>query len=330
MLYKDVGVNIEGGDSFAEFIKNRIGKKTLFYPDFAMGFDLLEKVSDIENPFLVYSTDGIGTKIKLAIKYGDVSGLGQDLVAMCVNDILVLGARPLVFLDYIAVSSVKSLYLIPFMEGLLKVLEHEEIELGGGETAELPDLLNENEFDVAGFVIGVVSRDRMTKKENVKEGDVIIGFPSSGVHSNGYSLVRAVLNKNKIDPEKVVIEGKTLLDILLEPTRIYVKGLLPLFNKGIIHGAAHITGGGIPGNLRRTLNGRVDAVVYKDKIKVLPVFRYLKEVGEIPEEEMWRVFNMGVGFIVITGNEEKDAILSETDGYIIGEVEKGSGRVILK
>ena len=330
MLYEDAGVNIEGGDSFAEFIKNRIGKKTLFYPDFAMGFDLSEKVSDIEAPFLVYSTDGIGTKIKLAIKYGDVSGLGQDLVAMCVNDILVLGARPLVFLDYIAVSSIKSPYLIPFMEGLLKVLAREEIELGGGETAELPDLLNEDEFDVAGFVIGVVSRDKITKKENVKEGDVIIGFPSSGVHSNGYSLVRAVLNKNKIDPEKVVIEEKTLLDILLEPTRIYVKKLLPLFRKGIVHGAAHITGGGIPGNLRRALNSKVDAVVYKDKIKMLPVFRYLKEVGEIPEEEMWRVFNMGVGFVVITSNEEKDAILSETDGYIIGEVKKGSGRIILK
>ncbi len=330
MLYEDAGVNIEGGDSFAEFIKNRIGKKTLFYPDFAMGFDLSEKVSDIEAPFLVYSTDGIGTKIKLAIKYGDVSGLGQDLVAMCVNDILVLGARPLVFLDYIAVSSIKSPYLIPFMEGLLKVLEREEIELGGGETAELPDLLNEDEFDVAGFVIGVVSRDKITKKENVKEGDVIIGFPSSGVHSNGYSLVRAVLNKNKIDPEKVVIEEKTLLDILLEPTRIYVKKLLPLFRKGIVHGAAHITGGGIPGNLRRALNSKVDAVVYKDKIKMLPVFRYLKEVGEIPEEEMWRVFNMGVGFVVITSNEEKDAILSKTDGYIIGEVKKGSGRIILK
>ncbi len=330
MLYEDAGVNIEGGDSFAEFIKNRIGKKTLFYPDFAMGFDLSEKVSDIGAPFLVYSTDGIGTKIKLAIKYGDVSGLGQDLVAMCVNDILVLGASPLVFLDYIAVSSIKSPYLIPFMEGLLKVLEREEIELGGGETAELPDLLNEDEFDVAGFVIGVVSKDKMTKKENVKEGDVIIGFPSSGVHSNGYSLVRAVLNKNKIDPEKVVIEEKTLLDILLEPTRIYVKELLPLFRKGIVHGAAHITGGGIPGNLRRALNSKVDAVVYKDKIKMLPVFRYLKEVGEIPEEEMWRVFNMGVGFVVITSNEEKDAILSKTDGYIIVEVKKGSGRIILK
>ena len=330
MLYKDSGVDIDGGEKFAEFIKKRGLKRNEFYPDFAFAFPLLDKIKDIKNPYLVYSTDGIGTKIKLAIKYNRVEHLGQDLVAMCVNDILVLGAKPLVFLDYIAVSSVKSPYLIPFMDGLLSVLERENIELGGGETAELPDLLNKGEFDVAGFVIGVVSRDKMTKKEDVKAKDVIIGFPSSGVHSNGYSLVRAVLNKNRIDPEKVVIEEKTLLDILLEPTKIYVKDLLPFFESGIIHGAAHITGGGIPGNLKRTLNSRVDAVVYKDKINVLPVFRYLKEVGDIPEEEMWRVFNMGIGFIVITGRDEANAILSETDGYIIGEVKIGSGRVILK
>ena len=330
MLYKDSGVDIDGGEKFAEFIKKRGLKRKEFYPDFALAFPLLDKIKDIKNPYLVYSTDGIGTKIKLALRYNRVEHLGQDLVAMCVNDILVLGAEPLVFLDYIAVSSVKSPYLIPFMDGLLRVLERENIELGGGETAELPDLLNKGEFDVAGFVIGVVSKAKMTKKENVKAGDVIIGFPSSGVHSNGYSLVRAVLNKNRIDPKKVVIEEKTLLDILLEPTKIYVKDLLPFFESGIIHGAAHITGGGIPGNLKRTLNSRVDAVVYKDKINVLPVFRYLKEVGDIPEEEMWRVFNMGIGFIVITGRDEANAILSETDGYIIGEVKIGSGRVILK
>ncbi len=330
MLYKDSGVDIDGGEKFAEFIKKRGLKRKEFYPDFALAFPLLDKIKDIKNPYLVYSTDGIGTKIKLALTYNRIEHLGQDLVAMCVNDILVLGAKPLVFLDYIAVSSVKSPYLIPFMDGLLRVLERENIELGGGETAELPDLLNKGEFDVAGFVIGVVSKDKMTKKEDVKARDVIIGFPSSGVHSNGYSLVRAVLNKNRIDPEKVVIEEKTLLDILLEPTKIYVKDLLPFFERGIIHGAAHITGGGIPGNLKRTLNSRVDAVVYKDRIKVLPVFRYLKEVGDIPEEEMWRVFNMGIGFIVITGKDEADTILSETGGYIIGEVKRGSGRVILK
>ncbi len=330
MLYKDSGVDIDGGEKFSEFIKKRGLKRKEFYPDFALALPLLDKIKDIKNPYLVYSTDGIGTKIKLAIKYNRVEHLGQDLVAMCVNDILVLGAKPLVFLDYIAVSSVKSPYLIPFMDGLLRVLERENIELGGGETAELPDLLNKDEFDVAGFVIGVVSRDKMIKKENVKAGDVIIGIPSSGVHSNGYSLVRAVLNKNRIDPEKVVIEEKTLLDILLEPTKIYVKDLLPFFERGTIHGAAHITGGGIPGNLKRTLSSRVDAVVYKDRINVLPVFRYLKEVGDIPEEEMWRVFNMGIGFIVITGRDEADAILYETDGYIIGEVKRGSGRVILK
>ncbi len=330
MLYKDSGVDIDGGNEFVRFIKSKLKKSETFYPDFALTLPLGDILKKYNDPYLVYSTDGIGTKIKLAIQYNNVKGLAQDLVAMCVNDILVLGAKPLVFLDYIAISDIKSPYIKPFMEGLLSVLEREGIELGGGETAELPDLLNGDEFDVAGFVIGIVSKNNLTKKENVKEGDVIIGFPSSGIHSNGYSLVRRVLNKSKIVPKKVLIEGKTLLDILLKPTRIYTKELLPFFERGIVHGAAHITGGGIGENLRRTLNSRVDAVVYKDKIKILPVFRYLKEAGKIPEEEMWRVFNMGIGFILITGKKEADCILSETDGYIIGRVEKGSKRVILK
>ncbi len=327
MLYKDSGVDITKGERFVAFIKQRIKKKDLFYPDFALSLPLDDKLKGLKDPYLVYSTDGVGTKIKLAMKYNRTDSLGQDLVAMCVNDILVLGAKPMVFLDYIATDNMDNPYLVPFMDGLLRVLEAEKIELGGGETAELPDLLNKDEFDVAGFVVGVVSKNNMTKKENVKEGDVIIGIPSSGVHSNGYSLVRAILNKNRINPEKVIIEDKKLIDVLLEPTIIYTRALLPFFEEGIIHGAAHITGGGIPGNLVRTLNNKVDAVVYREKIKILPVFKYIQEKGGIPEDEMWRVFNMGVGFIVITDKGHEHKILENTDAYIIGEVKRGTGRV---
>ena len=330
MLYEESGVNIKGGEDFAHYIKQRIKHTPGFYPDFAWGFDLAEKIKDIKDPFIVYSTDGIGTKIKLAIQYKNVGGLGKDLLAMCVNDILVLGARPIVFLDYIAVSNIKNPNLRPFMDGLLNALSEEGIELGGGETAELPDLLKEDEFDVAGFVIGVVSKNKITKNEHVKEKDVVLAIPSSGVHSNGYSLVRHILNKKNIDAEKVFIENKSLIEILLTPTRIYTKDLLQFFEKGIVHGAAHITGGGIEGNLKRTLNKDVNAIIYKDRIRVHPVFKYLQDIGDVSEDEMWRVFNMGVGFILIVSKEHVDAITKNTDAYPIGEITKGEGEVVIK
>lgn len=331
MLYKDAGVDIKKGNSFAEYIKQAFNKKSPYYPDFAFGFDLKDRVSHIEDPFIVYSTDGIGTKIKFAIEYKDVSSLGQDLLAMCVNDILVLGAEPVIFLDYIAVASMKNPYLYPFIDGLLSSLKREGIDLGGGETAELPGLFKDVDgFDVAGFVVGIVSKSKMTKKENVKEGDVILGLSSSGVHSNGFSLIRSILTSKDIDARKVFIGKRTLKEELLTPTRIYTRSLLSFFQQGIIHGAAHITGGGIAENLRRTLHSSVDAIIFRHKIKVLPIFKYIKEIGDVPEEEMWNVFNMGIGFVIIVGPDRVDDIISKTDAVPIGEVVSGRGKVILR
>ena len=324
--YKDSGVDIDAGNSLVERIKPVV--KETFNENviggigsFAGAFKLPK---GYKNPVLLSATDGVGTKLKLAIEAKKYDTVGIDLVAMCVNDLICNFGEPLFFLDYYATGKLDVDAASEVIKGIAAGCREAECALIGGETAEMPGMYNEEDFDLAGFAVGIAEEDELNPK--VKEGDILIALPSSGIHSNGYSLVRKLFFeklKMKFDDE---IEGKKLIDILLTPTRIYVKDFKKL--KPFINALAHITGGGIVENLPRVLPENLEAVVYKDKIKVLPIFEFMAKY--IDEEEMFRTFNMGVGMILAVSSENVDNVLNNSDGYIIGEIKQGKKGVRLK
>ncbi|MCD6131692.1 MAG: phosphoribosylformylglycinamidine cyclo-ligase [Candidatus Hydrothermae bacterium] len=333
MLYKDSGVNIPRAEKLVEFIKkiNRTSKKNI--GSFAAEIEIPGIIKDYKNPVLLVSTDGIGTKIDLALQWNYLDFLGYDLVGMCVNDIATAGAKPLFFLDYYAASELRLGIAKKVLKSIVNACEEAGCTLVGGETAELPGLLSRDRFDVAGFVVGIQEKERIPSPERVKIGDILIGFPSSGLHSNGYSLVRKIVNKLNLSPE-MKIDNATLKEVLLAPTRIYSGIISSIFQNFEIHGAAHITGGGIPGNLKRVLNQEVCAVIDKGNWKMPSIFNKLAKWGKVPEEEMYSVFNMGIGFILIVDKssvQELEMFLKERkeEFYIIGEITKGSGNVKL-
>ncbi|MCT7545045.1 phosphoribosylformylglycinamidine cyclo-ligase [Aliarcobacter cryaerophilus] len=323
--YKDAGVDIDAGNQFVENIKPYV--KSTMIPgvlggigSFAGAFEL---PSGYKKPVILAGTDGVGTKLKLAIDAKKFDTVGIDLVAMCTNDLLCNFGEPLFFLDYYATAKLEVEEATQVVKGIAQGCIRSECALIGGETAEMPGMYKEGDFDLAGFCVGIAEKDELDRVERVSAGDVLIALPSSGVHSNGFSLVRKLLlEKLGMNLEDDFL-GKKLKDVLLEPTRIYVKEFKA--NKDKINALAHITGGGITENLPRVLPENLTAVVNRSKIKVLPIFEFMSNHVEL--EEMYRTFNMGVGMILVVNPANVDAILASTDGYVIGELKSGERKV---
>jgi phosphoribosylformylglycinamidine cyclo-ligase len=311
LTYKDAGVDIDAGEALVERIGPAARATRRRGADADLGgfgglFDL--KAAGFRDPILVAGTDGVGTKLKLAIDTRRFEGLGQDLVAMCVNDIVVQGAEPLFFLDYYATGKLDVDCAAIVVEGIARACKESGCALIGGETAEMPGLYAKGDFDLAGFAVGAVERDAILPKTSaMKPGDVLIGVASSGVHSNGFSLVRKVVEKSglTLDAPAPFAAGKSLGEALLVPTRLYVRSSLEAIQTGGVKGLAHITGGGITDNLPRCLPEGLDAEVELSAIHVLPVFQWLAKQAGIAESEMLRTFNCGIGMIAVS--DEKNA-----------------------
>lgn len=330
--YKDAGVDIQKGDSFIQMIKPMV--ESTFRPE------VLSKIGGFagcvslnleryKKPILVSSTDGVGTKLKIAFMMDRHDTIGIDLVAMCVNDIAVIGARPLFLLDYLSTSKLDIERTTKVVSGIVKGCIEAECSLIGGETAEMPGFYKEGEYDLAGFVVGIVENAQLIDGSGVTVGDKLVGIASSGLHSNGYSLVRKLLlGQYKMDLGKKVEEiGAVLGEELLRPTRIYVKTILNLTRDFNIGGIAHITGGGITGNLPRVIPKGCKAIVRRKTWEIPPIFSFLKEKGKISEEEMLRTFNNGIGMILIVRPKEVEDLLARLrslgeKAFIIGEVGK--------
>jgi phosphoribosylformylglycinamidine cyclo-ligase len=327
--YKKSGVNIDLADRFVKHIakisEKNVQKKNKYTNKdnigaFGSTFDI-SKIK-IKDPLIVSSTDGVGTKIDLANQFNNFDTIGIDLVAMCVNDLIVQGAKPLFFLDYIAVGKIKFNKLKKILNGILKGCDDSDCALIGGETAEMPGIYDDNKFDLAGFSVGIVSKKKLLHKKNVKSGDVILAIPSSGVHSNGYSLVRSILENKKID--------KKIKKQLLAPTKIYTKEILNLTKKNLIHSAAHITGGGLIDNLKRSIPDHLYLNLDLSKIKVKDIFKWIKS-NNISDHEMLKTFNCGVGFCLITKktniNKIKKYFSNEYKPYEIGFISKSKSKL---
>ena len=320
--YKDAGVDIDAGNQFVENIKPYV--KSTMIPgvlggigSFAGAFEL---PSGYKKPVILSGTDGVGTKLKLAIDAKKFDTVGIDLVAMCSNDLLCNFGEPLFFLDYYATAKLDVNEATQVVKGIAEGCIRSECALVGGETAEMPGMYKEGDFDLAGFCVGIAEKDELDRISKVKAGDVLIALPSSGVHSNGFSLVRKLLLEKLGMSLEDDFQGKKLKDVLLEPTRIYVKEFKA--NKDKINALAHITGGGITENLPRVLPENLTAVVQRSKIKVLPIFEFMSNHVEL--EEMYRTFNMGVGMVLVVSSENVEAVLANTDGYVIGHIAEGA------
>ena len=328
--YENSGVNINAADNFVKYIANLENKKKSRFDNNNIGSfaSITSMPKGIKEPLLVSSTDGVGTKIEIANKLNKFDTIGIDLVAMCVNDILVQGAKPVIFLDYISIDKINLAKLKNIIRGIKKGCEISECNLVGGETAEMPGTYTRNKFDIAGFSLGVVEKKKLLKKSNIKENDIIMAVPSSGLHSNGYSMIRNILDRNRIN----INRSNFLKRELIKPTRIYVKEILGLLEKNLIHGCAHITGGGLPGNLIRIIPDNVCANIYLDKIKVKPIFKWIKSKG-VSDHEMLKTFNCGVGFCLVTKkvnvNKVKRYFNKEFEPYIIVQFIKNKREKIL-
>lgn len=336
--YKEAGVDIDAGAKEVELIKESV-KET--YIDGVLGdlggfgglFSLKQEWSD--EPVLVSGTDGVGTKLRLAIDLGIHDTIGQDCVAMSVNDVLVQGAKPLFFLDYIATGKLEPKLMADIVKGVANACKESGCALLGGETAEMAGFYQEGDYDVAGFAVGIVDRKKLITGETISEGDVILGIPSTGIHSNGYSLVRKLAKENHWDLKKVYPDfDKSLGEVLLTPTRLYPKAVLPLLSHIDIKGMVHITGGGFYENIPRILPEGTAVVIDGDSWPVLPIFPFLKKEGNIDAHEMYRTFNCGIGMLLILNQEDADKamdILSEQGEkiYRIGYVTKGKKEVTI-
>ena len=329
--YKKSGVDISLANKFVKHISRLSIKgvkkaKNSFDKDNIGSFGSIYDLSKekIKDPVIVSCTDGVGTKIDLANKFNRFNTIGIDLVAMCINDLIVQGAKPLFFLDYIAVGQLNLNKTKKILSGIIKGCELSNCKLIGGETAEMPGIYSKNNFDLAGFSVGIVSKKRILSKKNVKVDDIILGVPSSGIHSNGYSLVRNILSKNKIP--------NNLKKDLLKPTKIYSKEILKLVDNKLIHSAAHITGGGIIENLLRSVPEKLSININLSKIKPLRIFRWLKGKN-ISDHEMLKTFNCGVGFCIISPKKNvkkiKKFFKKQYIPYEIGYISKNSKKINL-
>lgn len=311
LTYKDAGVDIDAGDQFVEAIKPLI-KKTK-RPEMMGelgGFGGLFAIpKGYEEPLLVASTDGVGTKLRLAIESGIHDTIGIDLVAMCVNDIVVQGAEPLFFLDYFASGKLDVETGAAIVKGIADGCVESQMSLIGGETAEMPGMYHGKDYDLAGFCVGVVEKSKVLNGSQPKNGDVLIGLRSSGPHSNGYSLIRKILETSQ-SPLTQTLGDQTLLEHLLKPTRIYVKSLMALMKAGLLRGAAHITGGGLPDNIPRVYSDTLQANIDLNAWEWPAIFQWLQEKGNVSQAEMLRTFNCGLGMIVMVAPETVEAALA--------------------
>jgi len=325
--YKDAGVDIDAGNQFVENIKPIV--KSTFDKNVIGGIGSFagayELPTGYNKPVMLGATDGVGTKLKLAIDSSRYDTVGIDLVAMCVNDLICNFGTPSFFLDYYATSKLDIDASTDVVKGIAEGCKQSECALIGGETAEMPGMYSGKDFDLAGFAVGVAEKDEMNRLLHVKAGDILIALPSSGIHSNGYSLVRKLFFEKLDYKFDTLVDGKPLIDILLTPTQIYVKTFKKLKNK--INALAHITGGGIVENLPRVLPEGMQAVVYKDKIQILPIFKIMAE--HVEESEMYRTFNMGVGMVLVVSSENVADVLANSDGYVIGELKEGEKKAVM-
>lgn len=339
LTYRDAGVDIDAGNLSVKLIKDSV--KATYRPEVLGdlgGFGGLFAMSTkYKEPVLVSGTDGVGTKLRLAFILDKHDTIGQDAVAMCVNDILVQGAEPLFFLDYLAVGKLEPEQVADVVKGVANACKESGCALIGGETAEMAGFYAEGEYDIAGFAVGAVEKSKIITSEKVKAGDVILGLPSSGVHSNGYSLVRKIVFDVKgFKGDEYIDElGKTIGEELLTPTRLYPKSCLPLIEKFDIHGMVHVTGGGYYENIPRALPEDMGAEIDATSWPVPPIFNLLKEWGNVDWHEMYRTFNMGIGMIIIASADEAEKIEADLQArneavYEIGKVTQGSHEVIVK
>lgn len=342
ITYKDAGVDIDAGNASVELIKPYV--KQTQRPEVIGGLGgfgglfVFDK-SKYEDPVLVSGTDGVGTKLKLAFDMNKHDTIGIDAVAMCVNDILVSGAEPLFFLDYVALGKLEPEQLAQVVKGVADGCVQANCALVGGETAEMPGFYKVGEYDVAGFCVGVVDRNKIIDGSKIKAGDVIFGLPSSGLHSNGFSLARKLMleveGKALTDP--FGDSGKSIGEVMLEPTRIYVKSVLALLEAlpDAVLGMAHITGGGLLENVPRVLPKTVNAVFDRSTWPKPAIFDALADAGNLGDDELYKTFNMGIGFVIIADKEQAEAVaakltaLNETF-YRIGEITDGDGHVVIK
>lgn len=336
LSYKEAGVDKEQGYQEVNLIKKFIQKTyTSGVLSDLGGFSGLFELNkqQYEEPVLVSGTDGVGTKVLLAQKYDRHNTVGIDCVAMCVNDILCQGARPLFFLDYIATGKLEAEKMAKIVEGVAQGCLQAKAALIGGETAEMPGLYAEKDYDLAGFCVGIVDKKKIIQgKDRVKEGDVLLGLPSSGIHSNGYSLVRKIIfDYQQLNPETEVIGDQKLIDVLLTPTKIYVQDVLPVLEEMDVHGMAHITGGGFHENIPRILPEGLAAEIQEEAIPKLAIFEKLQEWGDLDKNEMYGTFNMGIGLVLVVSKEEVSKVQSLNPSFLVlGKVVKGNQNVIIQ
>jgi len=328
--YNKSGVNIAAADKFVKFISN-ISKKNKENKRFKNigGFGSISSIpKNIKKPKIVASTDGVGTKIEIANVFNKYDTIGIDLVAMCVNDLIVQGAKPLLFLDYISINKIDLAKLKSILKGIVKGCKISGCELVGGETAEMPGTYEKGKFDIAGFSVGVVDQNKILQKKKIKKNNLILAIPSSGIHSNGYSLIRYVLNKKKINLKK----NRFLKKELLKPTQIYVNEILNLTKHNMINGCANITGGGISDNIKRIIPNGLTANINLSKIRTKKIFKWLKK-NKIKDREMLKTFNCGVGFCIIIQSKNlkkiKKFFTKEYEPYVIGKITSGKNKIKL-
>ena len=329
--YEKSGVNIAAADNFVSFISkiSSKNKKRNKYVDNIGGFGSISNIpNNLKSPKLVTSTDGVGTKIEIANLLNKYDTIGIDLVAMCVNDLIVQGATPLLFLDYISINKINLKKLKFIIKGIIKGCQISSCKLVGGETAEMPDTYEKGKFDIAGFSVGIVDKKKILTKNKIKKNNLILAVPSNGVHSNGYSLIRYILNKKKINLKK----NQYLKRELIKPTKIYVKEILKLVNKNYLNGCAHITGGGIVDNIKRIIPKSLTASIDMNKIKTKKIFKWIKNNG-VNNEEMIKTFNCGVGFCLIINPENLSKVIRIFSRvykpYIIGKIISGKEKIKL-
>ncbi len=330
LTYKKSGVDIKAADKFIKFISSisskKKGKKKF---NNIGGFGSITNIpNNLKNPKIVACTDGVGTKIEIANLLKKFDTIGIDLVAMSVNDLIVQGATPLFFLDYISINKINLPKLKSIIKGIIKGCNISGCDLVGGETAEMPGTYEKNKFDIAGFAVGLVEQKKILNKKDIKENNLILAIPSSGLHSNGYSLVRNIIKKKNIRINKNIFLKKELL----KPTKIYVKEILTLINKKLINGCANITGGGLPDNIKRVIPNNLCAEIELEKIKPLKIFKWLKK-NDVNDYEMLKTFNCGVGFCLIINSRNLKKInkyfSKDYKPYVIGKISKNSKKVKL-
>ena len=338
--YASAGVDITAGYKAVELMKAHVARTVISNRSEEIGgfgglFEL--DITDMPHPVLVSGTDGVGTKLKLAFLMDKHDTVGIDCVAMCVNDVICCGAKPLFFLDYIACGKNYPEKIASIVGGVAEGCVQSGCELIGGETAEMPGFYPIDEYDLAGFTVGAVDRSKVINNKLMAEGDVVIALPSSGVHSNGFSLVRKVFDVENCDLSSPIPElgGKSLGETLLTPTKIYVKPMLALMSEVTVKGVSHITGGGFYENIPRSIPDGLCAKIDKSAVKVLPIFKLIEKVGEISERDMFNTFNMGVGMSVVVAKDDAELALNilhanGEDAYVIGEIIAADEKIILE